>query len=88
MGEALHPGPARLVRRSARLRAQEVSPTAVDTPSAHPTLLDALEFDLTIADSTESESGGHDVPELLAIPQFSEAPISDRSRAQFGVRSG
>ena len=91
VGEALHPGPARPVRRSARLRAQEVSPTAVDTPSpTHPTLLDSLEFDLTIADSTESESGGHKprVPELLAIAQFSEALISDRGRVQFGVRLG
>ena len=68
----------------------EVSPTAVDSPSPpHSTLLDAWEFDL-IADSTESESGGHEpeAPELLAIAQFSGALISDRGRAQFGVRSG
>ena len=92
VGEALHPGPAaRPVRRSARLRAQEVSPTTVDSPSPpHSTLLDALEFDLTIADSTESESGGDEseVPELPAIAQFSGALISDRGRAQFGVGLG
>ena len=41
-----------------KMWAQEVSPTAVDTPSpTHSTLLDALEFDLTIADSIESVSG-------------------------------
>ena len=38
---------------AARLQAQEVSPTAVDSPS----VLDALEFDLTVEDSTESECG-------------------------------
>ena len=44
-------------------------------------------FDLTIADSTESEAGGHEpeAPELPAIAQFF---ISDCGRAQFGVRSG
>ena len=49
-------------------------------------LLDALEFDLTIADSTESEAGGHEpeAPELPAIAQFF---ISDCGRAQFGVDS-
>ena len=90
MGEALHPGPARPVRLSARLRAQEVSPTAVDSSSpTHSTILDALEFDLTIADS-ESESGGHEpeVPELLAIAQFSGALISDRGRALQLIQAG
>ena len=48
----LHPGPAaRPLRRSARLQAHEVSPTAVVSPS----VLDALEFDLTVEDSTGSE---------------------------------
>ena len=63
------------------VRAQEVSPTAVDS--------DALEFDLTIGDST-SESGGDEseVLESPAIAQFSGALISDRSRAQPGVGSG
>ena len=92
VGEGLHPGPAaRPVRRSARLRAQEVSPIAVDSPSPpDSTLLDALEFDLTIAASTESELGGDEseVPESLAIAQFSGALISDRSCAQPGFGSG
>ena len=88
VGEVLHPGPARPVRRSARLRAQEVSSTAVDTPSpTHSTLLDALEFDLTIADSTESESGGHEprVPELPAIsfPRLSSQTVAVHS-SEFG----
>ena len=68
VGEALHPGPAaRPLRRSARLRAQEVSPTAVDSPS----VLDALEFDLTVEDSTESECGeleGSQLPEAKSRP--------------------
>ena len=35
-------------------------------------LLDALEFDLTIADSTESEAGGHEpeAPEFTAIARL------------------
>ena len=53
-GEVLHPGPAaRLERRSARLQAHEVSPTTVASPS----LLDALDFDLTVEDSTGSDEG-------------------------------
>ena len=40
--------------RDARVQAREVRPTAVDSPS----VLDALAFDLTVADSTESESDG------------------------------
>ena len=53
-GEVLHPGPAaRPERRSARLQAHEVSPTTVASPS----LLDALEFDLTVEDSTGSDEG-------------------------------
>ena len=63
----------------------------MDSPSPpDSTLLDALEFDLTIAASTESESGGDEseVPESLAIAQFSAALISDRSCAQPGFGSG
>ncbi len=44
--EARYGPAARPLRRSARLQAQEVSPTAVDSPS----VLDALEFDLTVED--------------------------------------
>ena len=64
-GVALHPGPAAL-RRSARLQAQEVMSTTVDSQS----VLDALEFDFTIADS-ESESGGEveELPVAHALPR-------------------
>ena len=51
----------------------------MDSPSPpHSTLLDALAFDLTIADSKESESGGGEleVPELPAIAQ-SRSPVQE-----------
>ena len=56
VGEALHPGPALRPLLSARLQALQVPPTVVDSPPPS-SVLDALEFDLTIEDS-ESEVDG------------------------------
>ena len=66
----------------------------MDSPSLpHSTLLDALAFDLTIDDSTESESGGgeSEVPGLPAIAQSRSPVLPSQTvavRAQPGVGSG